>query len=177
MRRSLAGRALNYAPTGVTLDDPSWWLGDHAGFRTYERSARIGGPERWADASDALMRWQVKTRSGFDVVDGEGRPATPVAVGDRRWLVARVGPLRVREPVEVVAVADGEDRIGFAYGTLTGHPVSGEDAFLLHRDDDGSVLLTVRSLSRPGAGVWRAAHPAVRIAQQYYRRRYLRALR
>jgi uncharacterized protein (UPF0548 family) len=39
----------------------------------------------------------------------------------------------VREPVRVVAVADLPDRRGFAYDTLPGHPVTGEEAFIAHR--------------------------------------------
>ncbi|MBU8820992.1 DUF1990 domain-containing protein, partial [Mycolicibacterium goodii] len=41
------------------------------------------------------------------------------------------------------------DRCGFAYGTLHGHPVCGEEAFIVHRDRAGTVFLTLRSLTRP----------------------------
>ena len=92
------------------------------------------------------------------------------------WLVASVGPLRIREPARVVAVVDRPDRCGFAYGTLEGHPVSGEEAFVLHRDDHGVVRLTLRSVTAPGAGRWRLAFPGVLVAQRRYRRRYARAL-
>ena len=61
-------------------------------------------------------------------------------VGDRRWLVAHLGPWKVREPIEVVAVVDEPDRQGFAYGTLTGHPLRGEEAFIVERLPDGSLL-------------------------------------
>jgi uncharacterized protein (UPF0548 family) len=118
------------------------------------------------------MSWGVKTRSGFAV-----QPATAAREGANHWLVAALGPLRIREPARVVAVVDRPGRRGFAYGTLEGHPVTGEEAILLHRDVDGTVLLTLRSLTRPGRGWWRAAFPAVLVAQRWYRRCYLRALR
>jgi hypothetical protein len=38
------------------------------------------------------------------------------------------------------------------------------------------VTFTMRSIARPAAGKWRLAYPGIRIAQQWYRRRYLQAL-
>jgi uncharacterized protein (UPF0548 family) len=81
----------------------------------------------------------------------------------------------VREPVRVVAVVDQPARRGFSYGTLSGHPVSGEEAFVVHHSPDGRVWLTLRSLTRPGDGAWRWAFPLILIAQRHYRGRYLRA--
>ena len=76
----------------------------------------------------------------------------------------------------VVAVVDRSVRQGFAYGTLAGHPVSGEEAFVLHRDGDGTVVFTLRSLTRPGLGSWRWAFPGILVARRWYRGRYLRSL-
>lgn len=81
------------------------------------------------------------------------------------------------EPIEVVAVVDEPDRVGFAYGTLVGHPVSGEEAVIVHRDEAERVWLTLRSLTRAApSGPWRLAFPALLMAQLVYRRRYGRAL-
>jgi uncharacterized protein (UPF0548 family) len=99
-----------------------------------------------------------------------------VRAGSRYWLLAQLGPLRIREPVQVIAVVDEPDRTGLAYGTLEGHPVSGEEAFLLDRGPDGSVWLSVRSLTQPSIGIWRATYPLLPMAQHLYRRRYLRSL-
>jgi uncharacterized protein (UPF0548 family) len=172
----LAQRPLSYQPVGATISSN----GFHAtGFRTSQARARLGeGPERWAAACEAVLRWEVKTRSGFSVVGGSGSEGvgTRVSVGDRYWLVARLVPLRVREPVQVVAVIDEADRVGFAYGTLVGHPVSGEEAFVVERDRTGTVWIDIRALTRPAQGLWRFAYPCVLVAQRIYRRRYLRAL-
>lgn len=124
-----------------------------------------------------MLEWGLKTRSGFRV-EPEGAAGVRVGEGTDYWLFASVGPVIVREPVRVVAVVDRPDRCGFAYGTLAGHPVSGEEAFILSRTPDGDVLLTLRSLTRPAPrGAWRAAFPVLLIAQRFYRRRYLLALR
>jgi uncharacterized protein (UPF0548 family) len=121
-----------------------------------------------------VLNWQIKIRSGFVVApaDGDIRARS----GAQYELAARVGPLTIREPVRVVAVVELPERCGFSYGTLPGHPVSGEEAFIVHRSSDGRVWLTLRSLTRPSDGGWRWAFPVLLIAQRFYRGRYLRAL-
>ncbi|MFF4764469.1 DUF1990 family protein [Streptomyces sp. NPDC001292] len=76
-------------------------------------------------------------------------------------------------PAAVPAVFD----CGFAYGTLPGHPVCGEEAFVVHRSPDGTVALTIRSLTRAAPhGPWRLLFPALLLTQQFFRRRYQRSL-
>jgi uncharacterized protein (UPF0548 family) len=146
------------------------------GWRGHERTVVTGsGAAHWAAVSAAVLEWGVKTRSGFAVEPAGGR--LHVAVDAEPWLVASVGPFTVREPVRVVAVVAGPDRCGFAYGTLPGHPVSGEEAFVVSRAPEGTVSLTLRSLTRPAPGRWRPVFPLLLVAQRLYRRRYLRAFR
>ena len=148
------------------------WRDHPEGFRRWETSTRLGdGPAAWDWARTEVLRWGVKTRSGFTV-----SPDAAVRTGDRPVIMAHPFGLSVREPVEVVAVVDASDRVGFAYRTLPGHPVTGEEAFIVHRDGD-SVLLTIRSLTRPGRGHWRVMYPVLLLAQAVARRRYIRALR
>lgn len=171
MPRSLEARSLTFLPTGMTAPDAERWSAP-AGCRAYERTVRIGSGERcWQDRAAAVLAWGIKTRSGFSI-----DPDRAAHVGQRHWVTARLGPIAVREPVEVVAVVADDRRSGFAYGTLDGHPVVGEEAFIVHRDDDGQVWLTLRSLTRAGRGWWRPLVPLVLVAQRVYRRRYLRAL-
>jgi uncharacterized protein (UPF0548 family) len=176
---ALSHRVLSYDRVGTTLSERDFEAGSNEGFRSDERIVRLGdGPLAWAAASSAVLRWGVKLRSGFtverDVASADGSES--VIAGDRFWLVAQLGPFQVKEPVQVVTVVDEEDRKGFAYGTLTGHPVSGEESFLVSRRADGSVWLRTRSLTRPSAGFWRVVYPFLLLAQRVYRRRYLRAL-
>ncbi|QGN59550.1 DUF1990 family protein [Nostocoides sp. HKS02] len=147
-----------------------------SGIRSHEQTVPVGhGAEAWRLATAEVLHWGVKTRSGFIVRPDAG---TDLRVAEDRdyTLVARVGPLGIREPVRVLAVLDLPDRCGFAYGTRPGHPVAGEEAFIVHRDVDGRVWFTQRSLTQPGLGPWRLAFPAVLVAQRWYRRRYARAL-
>ncbi|HYN97133.1 MAG TPA: DUF1990 domain-containing protein [Pilimelia sp.] len=167
---------LSYAAVGLTRPGAETWTDRPPGYRRYSRSVPIGhGQGQWEIAAAAVLEWRVKTRSGFVVEP----PATGVRAraGADYCLLARIGPLTIREPVRVVAVVERWDRCGFAYGTLDGHPVSGEEAFIVHRATDGGVWLTLRSLTRPSRGAWRYLFPALLVAQRHYRRRYLRSLR
>ena len=174
---ALPAREPNYGVVGATCPADELWTSRPPGYRSYERTARIGhGPADWSSAAAAVLEWGVKTRSGFTVSPAAG--AGPrVKAGADYWLIASLGPFAVREPVRVVDVVDEAARCGFSYGTLAGHPVSGEEAFVVHRSPDGAVWLTLRSLTRPAPGPWRLAFPAILIAQRWYRFRYLRALR
>jgi uncharacterized protein (UPF0548 family) len=180
-RAPLADRALSYQDPGATCPAAPDWT-PPAGYRSYDAIIRIGtGDAYWQAASAAVLAWGVKTRSGFTVQPdrphGVSTPASgSVHTAGRYWLLAHLGPVTIREPAQVVAVVDDADRRGFAYGTLHGHPVSGEEAFILSRDADGAVHLTLRSLTRPGLGWWRMAFPGALVAQRMYRRRYQRAL-
>ena len=152
---------------------PAWPTEEWSPFRRSEVSTRIGGgDEVWERASRDVLRWKVKTRSGFTVPDAQA-----VSPGTRLTITARLFGIAVREPVQVVSVVATASRVGFSYRTLPGHPVAGEEAFIVHREGD-DVFLTIRSLTRPSPQQsWRALYPLLRIAQQVARRRYLRALR
>jgi uncharacterized protein (UPF0548 family) len=83
---------------------------------------------------------------------------------------------RVKAPARVVYVIDEPDRKGFAYGTMTGHPENGEEAFIVERQDDGSVWLRIRAFSRPASALWWVVYPVLRLTQEFFTRRYERAL-
>jgi uncharacterized protein (UPF0548 family) len=126
----------------------------------------------WERATADVLCWRVKTASGFTVSS-----ASSVRTGDRVDVTARLFCFSVLEPVEVVAVVDEPDRVGFSYRTLPGHPVCGEEAFVVSRHGD-DVHLTVRSLTRAAPEQpWRMLFPLLLIVQRAVRRRYLRALR
>jgi uncharacterized protein (UPF0548 family) len=169
---------LTYGPRGTTAPRAPIWPASPPGFRRFERTVTIGrGEDAWNAAGEAVLRWEVKRRSGFAVAPADGG-GTGVRERGRYTVTAGLGRCVVREPVEVVAVVETGDRRGFAYGTRRGHPVSGEEAFIVHRDGDGRVLLTLRSLTRAApAGPWRPLFPVLLLAQLHVRRRYLRVLR
>lgn len=62
-----------------------------------------------------------------------------------------VGPLALRIPCRVIYVIDEPERSGFAYGTLPGHPESGEELFLLQWHEDGQIAFTITAFSKGGS--------------------------
>jgi uncharacterized protein (UPF0548 family) len=77
----------------------------------------------------------------------------------------------------VVRVVRAEGRRGFAYGTLPGHPVTGEESFTLTLEPDGAVWLTIEARSRPGHVLVRLGGPLARAVQRFYLYRYAAAIR
>ncbi|MEO8220190.1 MAG: DUF1990 family protein [Specibacter sp.] len=157
----------------MTSPDLRDWPPSGSRFRRSEVSAVVGtGDAGWERASIDVLRWKVKTSSGFTVDSTEA-----VALGRRVTVTAKLFGMTVQEPVEVVAVVVQPDRVGFSYRTLPGHPVCGEEAFIVHRHGD-QVQLSIRSLTRAAPQQpWRALLPLLLLAQLAVRRRYLRALR
>lgn len=99
-----------------------------------------------------------------------------VVPGDSARLHIPFGPVRVTAPARVVYVIDEPQRKGFAYGTLPGHPEQGEEAFIIEQHDDGSVWICIRAFSRPAHRWMWPAYPVMRLAQEFYTRRYERSL-
>jgi len=64
---------------------------------------------------------------------------------------------------------------GFGYGTVAGHPVSGEESFTAVLEEDESVWFEVLAYSRPANLLMRAAAPVAERTQELVTRRYLRA--
>ncbi|BCB90192.1 hypothetical protein Psuf_075050 [Phytohabitans suffuscus] len=88
-----------------------------------------------------------------------------------------LGPFRMHAPCAVVWAEEGERRAGFGYGTLAGHPLRGEEAFVVTLDPDGTVWLDVVAFSRPARWwVWLAG-PTLTAFQRAYAHRCGAALR
>jgi uncharacterized protein (UPF0548 family) len=166
--------AVTYASVGDTLVAGS---STPAGFRPTARDTVLGvGRELFERAATATLTWQIQRRAGIRVrVLGDAADARPLRVDD--VVIMRVPLWPVDVPCRVVAVVDEPRRVGFAYGTLPGHPESGEEAFLVEHLADDSVVLRIRAFSQPSSWLFRIAYPAVLLIQATYTRRYARALR
>ena len=140
------------------------------GYASFTCTADLGSAD-FDNTADALMHWQVQIRSGVRVAAS----SPTVQVGSVAVLRLGCGPLAFRAPCRVVRVVHEPTRRGFAYGTLPGHPESGEESFTLD-DRDGRVTFTITAFSRPATRLARAAGPASRALQRTITRRYLRAL-
>lgn len=167
VRDRLATAELTYREVGATAGDLP------AGYHQFTRSVLIGrGHEVFAAAGDAVCRWRVQLGAGLQV-----SASAPAAVAGAGVILGLgTGPLRLRAPCRVVYAVDEPRRRGFAYGTLAGHPESGEEAFMIQHHDEDAVSFTITAFSRPATRLAKAAGPAGGVVQRRITARHLRAL-
>jgi len=162
----LADAALTYTEVGATARTD----GMPAGFRHVSAARRIGsGRARFETAAEAVMRYGMLRGAGVRVTaDTEVAAVDTVVLG-------RLGPFAA--PCRVVYVLDEPNRRGFAYGTLPGHPVAGEERFSVRYDPASeSVYAEVAAFSRARTWWARLGAPALTVVQKLVTQRYLRAL-
>jgi uncharacterized protein (UPF0548 family) len=164
---TLAGRAFNYSNVGATVGELP------AGYDHIRRTRVIGhGDGVFEAASAALLSWELHRRSGLSV-----SAASAVATaGEDVLLGFAVGWLRLFIPCRVVYIVDEATQRGFAYGTLAGHPESGEERFIVALGADGEVTTEVSAFSRPALWWPRLGSPVSRRVQAAVTDRYLAAL-
>jgi uncharacterized protein (UPF0548 family) len=140
------------------------------GYHHLERRARLGtGKAVFERGAAALMSWEMHRAAGLKVTaEGDARPGA--------LFVSRIAP-GLTAPCRVVYVIDEPDRCGFAYGTLRGHPESGEEAFIVDIGEADDVWFTVRAFTRPGTLLTRISGPLGRVAQRLIAQRYIKAMR
>ncbi|MFC7943916.1 MULTISPECIES: DUF1990 family protein [unclassified Microbacterium] len=129
------------------------------GMRLSERSTVVGPAARTAVAA-LVSSWDFKRRAGFEV------PVGAPAAGVEGVLAKRLLGIRFVEPVRVVWA----DENGFGYETRPGHPIYGEESFLI--DEHG--VFVARSVSRPSTWFWRLLAPALLLLQRATHDRYVR---
>ncbi|MFC4497139.1 DUF1990 family protein [Streptomyces ovatisporus] len=161
----MTGARLNYPAAGATRHGPERWPD---GYRRLRVRTQLGhGRADFETAADALSTWRLHREAGvrFDTDALRASPGTEVVVG------LGFGALRLHAPCRVVWTVAEDRRAGWAYGTLPGHPVRGEEAFVVSRDADGTVWLEVLAFSRPVSWFTVAAGPLLPVFQRWYARR------
>ncbi len=144
------GASLGAMPDGFVHLDRRWPLPDGS----------------YDAAVAAVTSWAMHRASGLRIA------AAPLAPGSAVLQAVPFGPLELLAPCRVVAVVDG----GFSYGTVRGHPESGEESFVVHRDGEAAWLV-IRSYSRLASAVARLGTPVARRVQSRAVDRYAAALR
>jgi len=160
----LAALQLTYRDVGATAGP----MPD--GYHHVRKSAVIGsGRTRFEDAAAKVMRWGMLRGAGVraDATSEVAAVGSEVLVG--------IGP--VRAPCRVVYVIDEPDRRGFAYGTLPGHPESGEELFAVRYDPaTDEVHAEVAAFSRHATWWSKLGSPITALMQRVITSRYLTAL-
>jgi uncharacterized protein (UPF0548 family) len=162
---TLEAAPFTYTEVGATA------TGAPPGYHAYSRSRRVYGIDVQA-ATDRLFTWKIHEAAGLTVATSSAQVADGV--------VARtslgIGRLRLQAPCRVVYLIEEPGRTGFAYGTLPGHPESGEQLFLLEQADDGSLTFSITAFSKAATALARAGGPITRWVQDRMASRYLAAL-
>jgi uncharacterized protein (UPF0548 family) len=158
-----------YEPTGATLDALNDDAALPAGFRHLLYRVRIGyGQPVLQAAGEAIMSWELHRKAGV-----RPRPSAPRAAPG----VTVVSSVPIPAPCVVVWVLERPDRVGFGYGTMEGHPFSGEESFTAWTDAAGDVWFSVIAFSRPVRWFTKMAGPVAPLFQRAYARHLARVLR
>jgi uncharacterized protein (UPF0548 family) len=159
--------APTYDHVGSTLRD-----GPHAAApRSLTEAAQVEARgQAFDDVKQALRSWQPQRAIGATA----GPPAIGPDLGETVVFGFGVGPARLLAPLRIVAVVDEPDRYGYAYGTLPGHPLRGEELFLVEQTPEG-LTVTIRVQAQP-AGAMRFFAPLIHYLRRFALRRYLAAL-
>ncbi|MFE5914282.1 DUF1990 family protein [Streptomyces wedmorensis] len=164
-RQTLTYREVGATGTPEALPD---------GYLHLRHSVVVGsGRAAFEAAGAAVTTWRMHRASGA-TVRCEAPRAEPgvcleVSVG--------VGRARLGAPCSVIWTAYEENRAGFAYGTLSGHPECGEESFVVSLEPGGAVRFTVTAFSRPATWYTRLGGPLIPRLQLAYARRLGRTLR
>jgi uncharacterized protein (UPF0548 family) len=144
-----------------------------AGYRHTRVSVPLGSrTPTFEAASEALRSWAAHRHIGAVVVpDG-----APLQEGVVVVVAIRRGPLSVVAPCRIVSVVNDRNQFGFAYGTLSGHPESGEESFMIRRVA-GEVSIDLVAFSRPNDLLVRLASPIARRIQARATSGYLEGVR
>ncbi|WP_067548187.1 DUF1990 family protein [Nocardia crassostreae] len=144
------------------------------GYHQFRLRRRIGsGRALFEEAGSQILAYRMQKGTGIfqRASTATAEPGTDLTV------FLGVRPLGIAAPCRVVYVLDEPDRRGFAYGTLPGHPESGEELFAVEYDPaDDSVHGIVAAFSRPGTWYTRLGGPMVRLIQRWFAGRYIDTL-
>ncbi|MFC7752365.1 DUF1990 family protein [Tsukamurella soli] len=145
-----------------------------AGWHVLRHDRVVGrGPERFAQVREQVLSYVMQRGAGLDVEASTPRAAPGTSL---RLRFQGIGRLLPALPCRVVYVLDSPTVAGFAYGTLPGHPESGEELFAVELRSDGAVSASVYAFSRPGNRLVALGGPFARMLQNLFARRYLAAV-
>lgn len=164
IRAGQTDHEVTYAEIGATLGE----LPD--GYHHLRAERPLGSaPDDFERGATAIRAWAAQGSMSMQLA-----PTTPPL--DEGTTMAFALPLFgawISGACRIVRVVDTEQSFGFAYGTLPHHPEQGEEAFLVHRRPDASVVFEIVAFSRPASLPTRLIGPLGRRLQRRSIDRYL----
>jgi uncharacterized protein (UPF0548 family) len=166
---SLCDQPLTYHEAGATA-----WPTLPPGYHHEHVTIKVGfGDDVWTRAKEGVRRWEAHRFARATITPEDAC----LNAGANVVVTLRIGPAFVIAPCRIVYVTDEEDRFGFAYGTLPGHPEQGEEAFHASRSDDQAIWFEIIAFSRPATALSRLGDPLARAIQSRVTRHYLEGMR
>jgi uncharacterized protein (UPF0548 family) len=158
--------APTYREVGATLHEllPS-------GYHHVHVTRRIGDPSVFERAVAGPQTWKAHEGAGMAIFPEGSRLAPDATV----LTSIKMGPFTMVAPCRIVRLWKSDNSFGFAYGTLPGHPESGEESFALERNNDGTFF-TIRAFSRPASLLVRLGAPVGRAVQRSVTKKYVDGL-
>lgn len=156
----------------------TWQLQQRSGIRV--RVDDVPPPDETAyvpvvfDATGAPVAPSAPRDTGELQYSSEG--VALLTAGTTATLTLSVLGIPFQAPIRVVQLIEDQRRRGFVVGTMRGHPLSGEESFVIEQTEDGAVWINYRVFWRPGGAGWRLVRPLLALLQRRYAARYLRAL-
>jgi uncharacterized protein (UPF0548 family) len=161
----------SYENVGVTRDFDTAGS-DHArgDFNVDKNRQLLGyGSAVYRKACDALRNWRQFDLDWVDLC----WPDTPICEGCVVALLARVGRGWITNAARIAYVVDesgDQERFGFAYGTLPGHAMRGEERFVIDWNrESNEVHFDVLAISKPNHLISWMSYPLVRRLQSRFR--------
>ncbi|MDB5044810.1 MAG: hypothetical protein JWQ08_860 [Deinococcus sp.] len=156
---------VTYKQVGVTLEASgkqqklyTVWLGS--------------GDATFQQARAALSSWQTHRSTWLQLFPA----SSPPAEGQTVLVLLKTAGLCLSFGCRVVRVIDEARRYGFVYGTLPGHPESGEELFVTEWQPDDRVSFTLSAVSVPANLLYALGRPAGNFMRRLGTRQYLSAM-
>lgn len=152
---------LSYRDVGATdADSP-----DLSGFNIDHNRLKLGNGERcWEAAKQSIREWRMFDFAWVDIFS----KSTPIETGQTIAVLIRHFGFYSLNAARIVYTIDEADRFGFAYGTLEDHGESGEERFMVERDEEGKVWYDLKAFSKPNQALARLGYPVVRMLQKSF---------
>jgi uncharacterized protein (UPF0548 family) len=154
---------LTYAEVGSTFGAPP------AGYVLDHNTIKLGeGRATFERACEAMRNWTMSRIGWVEIWPRDARieAGTTVAVLAR---AAGIWPLFACRIIRVVNEPGPIEEFGFAYGTLPGHVLAGEERFAIRwNHQDNSVWYDLVAYSRPTTLMARLVYPLIRRFQRRF---------
>jgi uncharacterized protein (UPF0548 family) len=154
----------SYVEVGATATSPP------PGYFVSHTRAKLGvGKSAFDAAVRALQQWQ-QFKLGWVAPHPDN---TPIRAGEAIAIAAHVAGvwhLNACRIVYTIGEEIGQQKFGFAYGTLPDHVASGEERFLVEIDEADNVWYDVLAFSLPRHPLAKISRPCLRLMQRKFAR-------